>query len=171
MEGVDEDLIIRPFSQKGAVVSLREFSNNAALNHHGITSNDRTGEDRDPDFDNRVNEITIGDITALTLFQATLPAPVEVAPATEEEREAADLGRQLFTSSRVCILPRARPPALPAPNSPSRGPSTLETNSTRKTTSGPEDVPDVIRVDLAEFAEHLKKDDDGNYLVPQCSRT
>ena len=168
VEGVDEDLIIRPFSQKGGVVSLREFSNNAALNHHGITSNDRTGEDRDPDFDNRVNEITIGDVTALTLFQATLPAPIEVTPATKEEREAAALGRQLFSSIGCASC---HVPSLPLASAEftEPGPFNPRNQLNKEDDLRPEDVPDVIRVDLAEFAEHLKKDDDGNYLVPLFS--
>ena len=168
VDGVDEDLIIRPFSQKGAVVSLREFTNNAALTHHGITSNDRTGEDRDPDFDTRVNEMTVGDITALTLFQATLPAPVEVTPATEEEREAAALGRELFSSigCSSCHVP-----ALPLSSTEftEPGPYNPLNQLNKEDDLRPEDVPDVIRVDLAEFAEHLKKDKDKNYLVPVFS--
>ena len=168
VEGVDDDLIIRPFSQKGAVVSLREFTNNATLTHHGITSNDRTGEDRDPDFDTRVNEITVGDITALTLFQATLTAPVEVTPATEEEREAAALGRELFSSigCSSCHVP-----ALPLSSTEftEPGPFNPLNQLNKEDDLRPEDVPDVIRVDLAEFAEHLKKDKDKNYLVPVFS--
>jgi hypothetical protein len=35
------NLIIRPFHQAGAVVSLREFSNNAFNHHHGIQSTER----------------------------------------------------------------------------------------------------------------------------------
>ena len=168
VEGVDDDLIIRPFSQKGAVVSLREFTNNATLNHHGLTSNDRTGEDRDPDFDNRVNELTVGDITAMALFQATLPAPVEVEPATDAEREAAALGRQLFASigCSSCHVP-----ALPLSNAEftEPGPYNPLNQLNKEDDLRPEDVPDVIRVDLAKFAEHLKKDKDENYLVPVFS--
>ena len=168
VEGVDEDLIVRPFSQKGAVVSIREFTNNAALHHHGITSNDRTGEDRDPDFDNRVNELTVGDITALTLFQATLPAPVEKTPASDEEREAADLGRQLFSSigCTSCHVPEL---PLSSAEFTEPGPFNPRNQLNKEDDLRPEDVPDVIRVDLAEFAEHLKKDKEGNYLVPVFS--
>ena len=168
VEGVDEDLIVRPFSQKGAVVSLREFTNNAALHHHGITSNDRTGEDRDPDFDQRVNELTVGDITALTLFQATLPAPVEKTPATDEERKAADLGRRLFSSigCASCHVPEL---PLSSAEFTEPGPFNPRNQLNKDDDLRPEDVPDVIRVDLAEFAEHLKKDKDGNYLVPVFS--
>ena len=51
IEGVDWDLIIKPFHQKGAVVSLREFTNNAMNHHHGIQSVERFGEGIDADQD------------------------------------------------------------------------------------------------------------------------
>ncbi len=168
VEGVNEDLIIRPFSQKGSVVSLREFTNNATLHHHGITSNDRTGENRDPDFDQRVNELTVGDITALTLFQATLPAPVEVAPETEAEREAAALGRKLFHSvgCSVCHVPALPLASIeftePGPFNP-RDPLNSEDDLR------PEDVTELVRVDLSKFTSGLKRDKDGNYVIPLFS--
>lgn len=75
IEGVDWDLIVKPFHQKGAVVSLREFSNNAMNHHHGMQSMERFGAGADPDNDGVLDELTVGDITAVTLFQAALPAP------------------------------------------------------------------------------------------------
>ncbi len=44
-------LVIRPWHQAGNVVSLREFSNNAFNQHHGIQSTERFGRDTDPDGD------------------------------------------------------------------------------------------------------------------------
>ena len=41
--GVDADLVVRPFHQKGVVVSLREFTNNAMNHHHGMQSSERFG--------------------------------------------------------------------------------------------------------------------------------
>jgi cytochrome c peroxidase len=80
IEGVDWDLIVKPFHQKGAVVSLREFSNNAMNHHHGLQSVERFGAGTDPDNDGVLNELTAGDITAVTLFQAALPAPRPATP-------------------------------------------------------------------------------------------
>lgn len=76
--GVDWDLIIKPFHQKGAVVSLRQFSNNAMNHHHGMQSVERFGADTDPDGDGVLNELTVGDITAVTIFQAALATPGRV---------------------------------------------------------------------------------------------
>lgn len=84
IEGVDADLIIKPFHQKGAVISLREFTNNAMNHHHGIQSVERFGVARTgtPDFDQDgvINEMTVGDVTATTVWQAALATPGQVIP-------------------------------------------------------------------------------------------
>src|SRR5262249_17331243 len=71
-------LIIRPFHQAGNVVSLRQFTNNAFNHHHGMQSEERFGLGIDADGDGFVNELTRADITAATVFQATLPPPGRV---------------------------------------------------------------------------------------------
>ncbi len=159
VEGVDADLIIRPFHQKGVVVSLREFSNNALNHHHGMLSTERFGEDNDPDADGRVNELTVGDITALTLFQATLPAPVQVAPETQVEREAAARGRITFDriGCSECHIPEMPLASLefvePGPYNPQ--------NNLRH-----EDVSATYQVDLSPYIENVKQDEEGNFLIP-----
>jgi len=80
IQGVDWDLIVKPFHQKGAVVSLREFTNNAMNHHHGMQSVERFGLDVDADQDGVFNELTVGDITAATIFQAALNTPGRVIP-------------------------------------------------------------------------------------------
>ena len=83
--GVDKDLIIKPFTQKGVVPSLRVFTNNAMNHHHGMQSSERfldkedvhkamdvLSDMNDYDGDGVENELSSGDITAVTLFQATL---------------------------------------------------------------------------------------------------
>ena len=96
--GVDWDLVVKPFHQKGAVVSLREFTNNAMNHHHGMQSVERFGPDTDPDLDGMTNELTIGDITAATIFQAALPIPGRLLPANATRRAAAERGERLFGS-------------------------------------------------------------------------
>jgi Di-haem oxidoreductase, putative peroxidase len=78
VEGVDSDLIIKPFSRKGAMRSVREFSVNAFSQHHGMQAVERFGRDTDPDQDGITNELTIGDMTAASVFQEALPVPVSV---------------------------------------------------------------------------------------------
>jgi hypothetical protein len=96
VEGVNADLIIRPFHQKGVVRSLREFSNNAFNHHHGIQSVERFGLG-DPDGDGITGELTIGDITAATIWQAALNTPGQVIPSEPNLARAVLRGEGTFT--------------------------------------------------------------------------
>lgn len=89
-------LIIRPFHQAGAVVSLREFTNNAFNHHHGLQSAERFGLGADPDGDGFTNELTRADVTAATLFQATLAVPGRVIPNDPEIEQAVLVGERRF---------------------------------------------------------------------------
>lgn len=100
IKGVDPDLVIKPFSFKGVVISLREFSINALNQHSGIQAWERFGWERtgshDFDEDGVEVEFTEGQVTALTLFQASLPAPKRGRPKTAEERIAIRRGEEGF---------------------------------------------------------------------------
>lgn len=139
--GVDWDLIIKPFHQKGAVVSLREFTNNAMNHHHGMQTVERFGLDTDPDLDGYENELTIGDITAATVWQAALDIPVQVLPENGAQRQAARRGEQVFDSIGCtrCHIPslelRSRYFTEPNPYNP---PGNLQ----------PADVPHPFRFDM-----------------------
>jgi mono/diheme cytochrome c family protein len=90
------NLILRPWHQAGNVVSLREFSNNAFNQHHGIQTTERFGVDTDPDGDGVMNEMTRADVTAVSVFQAVMAVPGRVIP-NDPEFEAAILeGEQVF---------------------------------------------------------------------------
>jgi hypothetical protein len=98
--GVDADLIIKPFHQAGVVISLREFTVNAYNNHHGLQAEERFDLDpakgTDYDEDGMAREMTIGDVTAATLYQATLGVPGQVLPIGEAAQAEIALGVQLF---------------------------------------------------------------------------
>lgn len=96
IEGVDPDLIIKPYHQKGVVVSLREFTNNAFQHHHGMLPVERFGVNTDPDGDGVVNEVSVGDITATTLFQAALGVPGQRIPRNPAIQAAIFAGEQVF---------------------------------------------------------------------------
>jgi hypothetical protein len=101
-EGIDHDLIVKPFHQAGKVISLREFSTNAMNHHHGMQAEERfdlnPAKGFDPDFDNDGvdRELTIGDQTALSIWQAQLSTPKQVRPRTREERDMVQHGEQVF---------------------------------------------------------------------------
>jgi len=89
-------LIIRPFHQAGNVVSIRQFSNNAFNHHHGIQSTERFGIDTDPDGDGVTNEMTRADVTAVSVFQATMAVPGRVIPDDDDIEAAVLDGERIF---------------------------------------------------------------------------
>jgi len=100
-------LIIRPFHQAGNVVSIRQFTNNAFNHHHGMQSTERFGVDTDPDGDGVTNELTRADVTAVSVFQATMAVPGRVIPNDPEIEAAVLTGEQLFDriGCAVCHIP------------------------------------------------------------------
>ncbi|TLZ30453.1 MAG: thiol oxidoreductase [Gammaproteobacteria bacterium] len=89
-------LIIRPLHQVGNVVSLRQFSNNAFNHHHGMQAEERFGLNADPDGDGFTNELTVADLTAVSLFQATMAVPGRVIPNDPAVEHANLLGEAVF---------------------------------------------------------------------------
>lgn len=96
--GVSADLVVRPFHQNGAAVSIRQFTNEGMNQHLGLQSQELFGIDTDPDADGVMNEMTVGDITAIALFEAQLALPGRQLPADPVRRKAAGEGEALFSS-------------------------------------------------------------------------
>jgi hypothetical protein len=111
--GSPPNLIIRPFHQAGAVISLREFTNNAFNHHHGIQSTERFGIGTDPDGDGFVNEMTRADVTAASVWQATLSVPGRVIPRNKVIEEAVLTGEEKFIQVGCATCHQ---PALPLDN-------------------------------------------------------
>ena len=106
IEGIDEDLIVRPFSQKGVYTSLREFTLDSFNLHHGLQAEERAGSDIDADQDGVPNELTIADITAIILFQATLEAPIFLEPKNEASKEKVNRGDWVFSDIGCAVCHR-----------------------------------------------------------------
>ena len=161
VEGVDRDLVVRPFHQKGVVVSLREFTNHSMNQHHGMQSAERFGDGLDHDADGIADELTRGDITALTLFQATLPVPGQVIPADPGAQQAIQRGEELFLTvgCAVCHVPTLplRSPVFTEPN-PYNPPRNLRLS----------EVPTPYAIDLTTDGPtpRLSRGPDGSVLVP-----
>lgn len=111
LEGVDPDLVIKPFGAKGVVISIREFTINALNHHHGIQAIERFGWERtgrrDFDLDGVTPEFSIGQTTAVALFQASLPVPAMPKAGSTAEKAIRERGRRAFDAARctACHVP------------------------------------------------------------------
>ena len=72
-----------------------------------MQASERFGDAVDHDADGLADELTRGDISALVIFQATLPPPVRVTPDHPEARAAARRGETLFSALEcsACHIP------------------------------------------------------------------
>ena len=84
LDGIDDDLVVKAFGWKGNHATIRSFTRGAAHNELGLQAVELVG-DMDGDFDGVTNELTVGDMTALTIYMAALERPVS-------KIELADLG-------------------------------------------------------------------------------
>jgi hypothetical protein len=83
--GVDPDLVIRPLGWKGDVPILRNFSVGAAAGAMGLVADElvwkKAGAGKHPDVDGDGvgRELSVGDITAMTVYMAAQETPTEAA--------------------------------------------------------------------------------------------
>jgi hypothetical protein len=73
VNGIDADLVVRPLQWKGNRAFVRLFSREASHNELGMQPVELVGDDVDGDFDDVVNEMTIGDQTVLAIYLAAQP--------------------------------------------------------------------------------------------------
>lgn len=92
VEGIDDDLVVRPFGRKGEVATTRGFSIGAFQFHMGIQAVEAVGVDNDADGDGVVNELLIGELSAVAIFNTTLEHPIKKgnSKASREGREIFD---------------------------------------------------------------------------------
>ena len=164
LDGVDTDLVIRPFSQKGVMTSLRQFGVNAMNQHHGMQADERFGTrwtgEADFDEDGHDNELTEGDISALTAWQATLPPPIVMVPDNERWREAAAKGGAMFDTIG-CNECHVR--ALPLKSLDFTDPGPFDAAGTLRDAEIDGAIYDLS---LMDWAKDLETNDKGEYLIP-----
>jgi hypothetical protein len=95
VEGIDEDLVVRPFGRKGEFSTVRAFDVEALPFHFGIQPVEVVGVDVDEDGDGVVNEIGVGPVSALEVFITTLPAPIQERRRRGDD-DGDDDGSELF---------------------------------------------------------------------------
>jgi hypothetical protein len=111
VEGINDDLVVRPFGWKGTGARLRRFVEDAARLHFGIQSSVLIQQNRlrpdaphlgrgeswwDPDGDGKARELEEGVLTAGACYLAMLEAPVILPPRDPGLRERWSNGDRLF---------------------------------------------------------------------------
>lgn len=166
IKGIDTDLIIRPFSQKGVFASLRQFTINAMNQHHGMQAVERFGArwtgENDFDEDGINNEMSAADISALVAWQASLPPPIQKQPEDAKWQQAAEQGQAIFHKIQCasCHIP-----ALPLSNLTFTDPGLWDTAGTLR--QG-ENAASMTSYDFAlqAWAKDLKRNEKGEFLIP-----
>ena len=103
IEGVDPDLVIKPFGWKGVFPTLRSFVTVSAHKHFNLQAEELlwhpdqhvdlgAGTASDPDQDQVTRELTVGQITALVTFLATLDVPQMLTPQVSMKKEPVFIG-------------------------------------------------------------------------------
>lgn len=85
VEGVDHDLVVRPFGRKGEFPSIRAFDIEAMMFHFGMQPEELVGSGVDADGDSYVDEVRVGELSALHVFNTNLERP-EVRDLDTEAR-------------------------------------------------------------------------------------
>jgi hypothetical protein len=113
VEGVDGDLVVRPFGWKGTISRLRRVVEDEARIHFGIQSHVLALQYQehpdvphlgpgpnwyDPDDDGHVRELEEGMLTAGAMYLAMLETPVIIPPADADLRDRWANGAALFKS-------------------------------------------------------------------------
>jgi hypothetical protein len=168
VRGVDPDLVVRPFGWKGTLPTLRDFQVAPATFGMGMMAEEfvwRLPESAgpDPDGDGVARELSVGDITAMTIYNALQETPESVerlaalgmvAAPSAADRARIERGRALFAKAGCASCHR---PELRLANTVFEEP-TLRGNGGYfdgflASKSPDYDPQRPVRIDLAEAAE------------------
>jgi len=167
LEGIDTDLIIKPFSQKGVITSLRQFTVNALNHHHGIQATERfgarwTGTD-DFDEDSVEQEISSADVSSMVLWQASLKPPVVKTQLPQNWIDAAARGSNRFDELNCNACHRRN---LPLESLVFHDPGPLDAAGTLRSNEQGARGNAAYDLALMEWSGTLKKDNQGRWLIP-----
>ena len=93
--GVAPDLIVRPFQWKGIASSVRHFVRDALDFHFSMQAVEKVGH-IDCDRDGKIDEMTLGNVTALTTFVAMMRPPIVMVPDDKVGKERYERGKSIF---------------------------------------------------------------------------
>ncbi len=165
LDGIDTDLVIRPFSQKGVITSLRQFTVNALNHHHGMQATERFGPrwtgEADFDTDGIAGEITEGDVSALVAWQATRRTPLQLEPEDPQWRALARQGDRVFDDIGCAQCHRR---ALPLDSLAFADPGPFDAAGTLR--PGEIEQGAIYDLSLLPWVATLPRDASGAVLVP-----
>lgn len=117
VEGISLDLVVRPFGWKGNFPTVRSFSADAAAGELGLVPDEIAWKEADPDGrrtdpidvdgDGVARELSVGDVTAISVYLALQEHPTTVESLADQgltdistaDRERVARGRTLFEGS------------------------------------------------------------------------
>ncbi len=110
-KAVSDDLVVRPFQWKGSVAFLRDFNRGAMHNELGMQAVEFFDRPNvDGDRDGVGEELSVGDVTALTLYIAGQPRPtskLELQAIRSANRELAALV-PILPAAEATVIQRGR---------------------------------------------------------------
>lgn len=162
-------LLVLPYHQAGAVVSIRQFTNNAMNHHHGMQSEERFGLNVDADGDGFTNELTAADITAISMFQATMAVPGRVIPNDPAIELAILNGERLFdeigcNSCHIDALPLDHRGWMYSEPNPYNPAGNLQVGRENYPLTAPPLIVDLTSSQLPQ--PRLRPNEDGVIMVP-----
>lgn len=93
VDGVQDDLIVRPFQWGGIASSVRHFARDALDFHFSVQAVEKVGH-KDCDQDGLIDEMTVGNVSALTAYVTMFRPPVQSVETSL--KSSVDNGEKLF---------------------------------------------------------------------------
>ena len=150
VEGISEDLVVRPFGRKGCCATTRDFAIGAMQFHFGMQPAEVVGDGVDDDGDGVIDEILVGELSAMHAFMASIERPF-AEPLSNQATSG--LQRFLNIGCADCHVP------------------VLETDGTELPLRVPEIATDpsantYLTLDLADQSSFFEGNGSGGLLVP-----
>jgi len=168
IQGIDRDLVVRPFSWKGVIPSIREFTVNALNLHTGMEAEERFGPamtgEVDFDGDGKTDEVSAGVVSALVAFQAALPSPLEVAYSNPDWQTLSVRGKSMFNQIGCSSCHVS---TLPLHNLKFEDPGPYDTSGTLSAADVAK--PAIYDLSQLDWVKALPRDANGDVLVPVYS--
>lgn len=97
--GVLEDLVVRPFQWKGIASTVRHFVASATTFHFSMEAVEEVGVNCDNDKDGVYNELSFGNVGAVSTFVALTRPPIMVEPTSSAGIQQVQRGQGIFNGT------------------------------------------------------------------------